>query len=647
MRKKIALTNPKSYFVLFMDAILVFLSYWLAYALKFESFYPPFHVAEFFRQSVGPIIIIKLIVFYYYGLQAGMWRYTSVIDLLNILKATAVSSAIIMIGVLFYYYTNIAGTFSRTVFIIDAINTVIFIGMFRLSIRIYYNSDLGLRGLLSIMKPSGTKKGGGGGISILIYGANERGELLLRSLTGGVGPHHYDPIGFLDDDQKFWGGNIHGYPAFGGMDNFEDVITRFSVKELMIASQVTGDRLEKINTECRRLNVVCRVVPSHLDASHTRIDASLLRGIQIEDLLNREPVTIEYSKIESFLKGGRVLITGAGGSIGSQLATHIAQFGPSDLIFVEKSENYLYELGLKMKKFSSGSINFSYNCVDVTNEGQMDRLLAREKPQYVFHAAANKHVPLMEMNIETAITNNIGGIKVMADLSDKHGVERFILISTDKAVNPVNVMGATKKVCELYVQSMDEKSATSFMAVRFGNVLGSNGSVAPLFMRQIENRGPVTVTDKDVKRYFMTIPEAVLLILQAASMGGDGKLYLLDMGEQVKILDLAEKMIQMAGFEPYKDIKIEFCGLRPGEKIDEELTCDHETLETTDHPKINSVRSSRENWKGIGRLVDNSLDLCGKDQDAAYRNILSWINSPTAHGGIREVTGPETKIVGL
>ncbi|VAX23260.1 UDP-N-acetylglucosamine 4,6-dehydratase, partial [hydrothermal vent metagenome] len=443
-----------------------------------------------------------------------------VVDLLNILKATAVSSAIIMIGVLFYYYTAITGTFSRTVFFIDAINTVVFIGMFRLAIRIYYNNDQGFSGLLNIIKPSRTKSGDGGGIPILIYGANERGELLLRSLTSGARPHHYDPVGFMDDDQQYWGGNIHGYPSFGGMDSFEDVITRFSVKELMVASQLAGEKLEKINTECRRLNVVCRVVPSYLDSSHVTIDASLLRGIQIEDLLDREPATIDYSKIESFLKGGRVLITGAGGSIGSQLAVHIAQFGPSRLILVEKSENYLYELGLKLKEFSSGSIRFSYNCVDITNEGQMDRLFAREKPQYLFHAAANKHVPLMETNIETAITNNIGGIKAISGLADKHGVERFILISTDKAVNPVNVMGATKKICELYVQNMASKSATSFMTVRFGNVLASNGSVAPLFLRQIENRGPVTVTDKNVKRYFMTIPEAVLLILQAAGMGG-------------------------------------------------------------------------------------------------------------------------------
>ncbi|HEB72902.1 MAG TPA: NAD-dependent epimerase/dehydratase family protein, partial [Nitrospirae bacterium] len=326
---------------------------------------------------------------------------------------------------------------------------------------------------------------------------------------------------------------------------------------------------------------------------------------------------------------------------------HIAQFGPSSLTLVEKSENYLYELGLKLKEFSSGSIRFSYNCVDITNEGQMDRLFAKEKPQYLFHAAANKHVPLMETNIETAITNNIGGIKVISGLADKHGVDRFILISTDKAVNPVNVMGATKKVCELYIQNMASKSAVSFMTVRFGNVLASNGSVAPLFLRQIENRGPVTVTDKNVKRYFMTIPEAVLLILQAAGMGGRGKLYLLDMGEQVKIIDLAEKMIHMAGFEPYKDIKIEFCGLRPGEKLDEELIGDHETIEPTDHPKVNCVRSLRADYVGIDRLVDDLLELCKKDQSAAYRNILSWINKPAIVSDIRDVTGSKAKIAGL
>ncbi len=624
MKTRIALNNPNTYIILLVDAILLFFAYLSAYWLRFETISPTPEVNEFFWRSVFVVIALKLVIFTYYGLQSGMWRYTGIVDLLNIIKATIVSFVLIMVAAVFFYYSNLTGTVSRSVFLIDAIMTMILISAFRLGIRLYYSRGMGAKGFLDAFRPARARESSGG-IPVVIFGANERGELLLRSLTGRMERSNYEPVGFIDDNRKYSGVHIHGYPVLGSLDNFEEIASRFSVRELLVASKLPGEELERINELCRGLNVVCRIVPAYLDTSDLRIDVSQLRNIQVEDLLNRQPVQIGYLEIESSIRGSRVLITGAGGSIGSQLALHIAEFEPAQIIMVDKCENYLYELGISQEKNSHKSTRFDYKCVDITNEDRMDRLMAAAKPQYVFHAAAHKHVPLMENNKEEAIRNNIGGVKVMATLSEKYGVKRFILISTDKAVNPVNTMGITKRVCELYVQNLSKRSRTIFMSVRFGNVLGSNGSVIPLFMKQIESRGPVTVTDENVERYFMTIPEAVLLILQAATFGDQGALYLLDMGEPVKIMDLARTMIRMAGFEPEKDIAIKITGLRPGEKLHEELTGAGEVLLATDHPKINSVNNRNPVWKGTDDLVEFALKKCTEDPEAAQQAILAWL----------------------
>jgi len=625
MKLNIAYNNPNTYVVILVDAVLLFLAYLFSYWLKFETISPTPEVYLFFWQSVIPVIVLKLVVFAFYGLQAGMWRYTSVTDFLNIVKATLVSFAMIMVVVLFYFYANITGIVSRSVFIIDAILTITLISSFRLGIRLYYSRGLSARALLSAFKPSGVRRRLGG-IPAVIYGANERGELLLRSLTEHRDHAHYEPLGFIDDNQIYAGSQIHGYPVFGPLPKLDEITARFGVRELLVASRLSGGDLERINDFCRGLNVVCRVVPAYLDSEHlAAIDASQLRDIMIEDLLNRDPVTIDYSAMEQALKGACVMVTGAGGSIGSQLAAQIAEFGPKTLVLVDKSENYLYELEIGMGRFAGSPIRFDYQCADVTDERRMDRLMVATRPRYVFHAAAHKHVPLMEANKEEAIRNNIGGIKVMATLAQKHGVERFILISTDKAVRPSNAMGATKRICELYIKSLAGRGGTLFMAVRFGNVLASNGSVIPLFMRQIENRGPVTVTDPDVERFFMTIPEAVLLILQAGATGSQGDLYVLDMGEPVRILDLARKMITLAGFQPDKDIDIVFTGLRPGEKLTEALTGEGESMEPAGHPKINRVVNRRNVWEGVEQLVDTALQQCADDPEKTFRDILGWL----------------------
>jgi FlaA1/EpsC-like NDP-sugar epimerase len=619
MNIRIAFKNPNTYMVMAADAALLLLSYYLAYWLRFETIAPTAEVHAFFRETAPAVVAVKLAVLTVYGLESGMWRYTGLVDLMNLIKASAVSFVILMVVAFFFYYGAAAGTVSRSVFIIDMINTIILIGMFRLSVRLYYSGGLELNNLVSALAPSSVARRRGG-IPALIHGANERGELLLRSLTGNEGGGAYNIVGFVDDNADFGGAHIHGRPILGVVGNLPNIAARFHVRELLVASRLSGGELESINSVCREAGVKVRIVPSYHDGRHGKIDLSHLRSIQIEDLLNRDPVVIDYTQVERMISGKRVLITGAGGSIGSQLAVQVAEFKPASLVLVDICENYLYQLGVTLEA-ERPAVNTKLVCLDVTDEERMDRLFREEKPHFVFHAAAHKHVPLMELNKGEAVRNNVGAIKTLAHIADRHGVERFVLISTDKAVNPANIMGATKRICELYVGEMAQKSRSSFMTVRFGNVLGSNGSVAPLFIRQIEAMGPVTVTHPDMERYFMTIPESVLLILQAASFSGQGDLYLLDMGEPVKITDLAKKMIRLAGYEPDKEIRIEYIGLRPGEKLYEELTGGWETLSPTPHPKIKRITANAPDMD-VEELVEYALKNCFADPEGVNNELI-------------------------
>lgn len=616
---RIAFKNPHTYIVMAADAALLFLAYYLAYWLRFETVAPTAEVHKFFMETAPAVVTVKLAVMTVYGLESGMWRYTGLVDLINLIKASAVSFVTLMVAAFFFYYGVSAGTVSRSVFIIDTINTIILIGMFRLSIRLYYSGGLEFKNIASALVPSSSSRRSGG-ITALIHGANERGELLLRSLTGNEGGGAYNIVGFLDDNSEFGGAHIHGRPILGAVSNLPNIALRFHVRELLVASRLNGGELERINSVCRGAGVKVRIVPSYHDGQHGKIDMSHLRSIQIEDLLNRDPVVIDYTQVERMISGKRVLITGAGGSIGSVLSTQVAEFKPSRLVLVDICENYLYQLGVTLEAERPG-VNAKLVCLDVTDEDRMERLFREEKPHFVFHAAAHKHVPLMELNKGEAVRNNVGAIKTLASIADRHGVERFVLISTDKAVNPANIMGATKRICELYMGEMSKKSRSSFMTVRFGNVLGSNGSVAPLFIRQIEAMGPVTVTHPDMERYFMTIPEAVLLILQAASFSGQGDLYLLDMGAPVKITDLAKKMIQLAGYEPGEEIKIEYIGLRPGEKLYEELTGEGEILSPTAHPKIKCVTAKAPDMD-VEEFVEYALKNCLTDPEGVSNELI-------------------------
>ncbi|HEY8420626.1 MAG TPA: nucleoside-diphosphate sugar epimerase/dehydratase, partial [Thermoclostridium sp.] len=397
---------------------------------------------------------------------------------------------------------------------------------------------------------------------------------------------NYRPVAFLDDSDYKKGKKVNGIPVLGGIDDVADVVERKSIDEIIIAIPSAKPAvLNRIYEQCVKTKCKVKILPSMSQLIDESIMLKRVKDVDIEDLLGREPIVVDLEGVAGYLSGKVVLVTGGGGSIGSELCRQIASFGPKKLIMLDNYENGLYDILNELTR--------KYPELDIipviANIREMDRLkeiFGEYRPNIVFHAAAHKHVPLMENNPEEAIKNNVFGTWNVAHCADMYNTDRFVLISTDKAVNPTNVMGATKRIAEMIIQALDKKSKTEFVAVRFGNVLGSNGSVIPLFKKQIEQGGPVTVTHPDVTRFFMTIPEAVQLVIQAGAMAEGGEIFVLDMGEPVKILDLAKNLIRLSGFEPYEDIDIEITGLRPGEKLYEELLLNEEGLKATKHNKI-------------------------------------------------------------
>jgi FlaA1/EpsC-like NDP-sugar epimerase len=445
-------------------------------------------------------------------------------------------------------------------------------------------------------------------------------------------------VGFADDRRKCRGVIIHGVSHLGGSGKMEELIRQYDVSEVMIASDPGKEVVGRIFEACRKLEIPCRVIPPYIDVVHQRFGISQLKDIDIEDLLRRDTVKIDYGELSGMINGRRVLVTGAAGSIGRQLCLQLLEFSPSELICVDMGENALFYLQQEIRGAGNSLPCFFY-CGSVTNRARMDSIFSRHRPEIIFHAAAHKHVPLMEGNVEEVIMNNIGGTKNVADMADRYDAKSFVFISTDKAVKPGNIMGWTKRVGELYTQSLSGRSSTKFLSVRFGNVLNSQGSVVPIFRRQIERGGPVQVTHPDATRYFMTIPEAVLLILQSACLGGQGDLMILDMGEPVKITDLAELMVRMAGYTPGKEIEIGFTGLRPGEKLHEELVSDGEEMDKTSHPKINAVRNKALNGQSVAELVDDVLIECHRDADKAYAMMKEGVKRLTSTGELNRFLG--------
>ena len=572
--------NPKIYLMIFSDALIFVFSVVASYLFRFEFSLSPIYIQQI-KTVLLWIVPLKIIVFLFSGIYRGMWRYTSIGDFWLLARACLLSTLLILAIIL--YMSGFKG-YSRAIFIIDGVLTFLLIGGKLMAIRSYFAGFANPK-IREELFPKVTYK------KVLIVGAGAAGEKILREIFEN-NQLHYRVIGFIDDDPQKQGRSIHGVPVLGNLGIITSILEHEDVKEILIAiPSANGDQIRNIVETCKDCNVSYKILPGMGELIDGRVSIKILRDISYEDLLGRPPVQLDVSGIRSYLDDKTVLITGCGGSIGSELCRQVIKYQPGYLILLDASEMNLFNIQMELQ-----NERYFHKCEailgQVQNEHLMEDIFKKYKPQVVFHAAAYKHVPMLEKNPWEAVFNNIIGSRIAIEISIKYHVERFVLVSTDKAVRPTNVMGASKRVTELIMQSLQGNS-TLLMAVRFGNVIGSSGSVIPVFRRQIEKGGPVTVTHPEVNRYFMTIPESTQLILQAAAMGEGGEVFVLKMGTPVKIADMARDLIRLSGKEPDVDIKIIYTGLRDGEKLYEELITEGEDILPTGHGEIMVLRSNR------------------------------------------------------
>jgi len=597
------------YLMLAIDAGLVVTAYFLSYLIRFEVEIPD---QEWLRlKSIIPyIMVFKLFTFLLFGLYRGMWRYTSLVDLLNVLKATFISSTSIILAILFLYRFQ---GFPRSVFIIDGFLTFIFIGGIRVFIRMLLSEKGDLHFLIQNPFSHRNRKLSTPQKRLLIIGAGDAGEKILREIRDN--PRlNYNVVSFLDDNPQKNGQRIHGVPVLGDVSKVQDLALKGAIDEILIATpSASAKEMRRVIQCCESTRLKCRTTPGIGELINGKVSFRTIREVSFEDLLGREPINLDIKSIGNYLTDKVVLVSGGAGSIGSELCRQIAQFMPKNLILLDKTENNLYYLEMEFHRwFPETPITPVLG--NVIHKPFLDKLLMDSRPQVVFHAAAYKHVPIVELNPWEGVLNNILGTKNMVQSSQQYGIERFILVSTDKAVRPVSVMGATKRVAEMLTSSYASVNSNRFISVRFGNVIGSEGSVIHLFKKQIESYGPVTVTHPEVTRYFMTIPEACKLILQAGTMGEGGEIFILNMGMPIKIVDMARNLIRQSGFEPDADIEIKFTGLRPGEKLYEELITEGEGILNTPHEKIFVLRGNTCDIEWLNRKIDDLVKLAiGQD----------------------------------
>ena len=555
-----------------LDVFLLTVALYLAIATKFGVKLTNYYLSEWFFLW-GSLVVVSLACNVAFKLYRSLWVYASIDELLYILSSGFAT------GVLFFGVTKLMQIdVAYSVYFLIVVYNTIFLCFSRLAYR-----------LMRMLSASALYKSGQDVKKVLIIGAGYTGVAVLKELR-----RHPElglkPVAFLDDDVNKHGSQIMGVKVYGCRHKIEAVVNKLGIDEIIVAIPSAPRKvISAILNDCKKTKCKLKILPSMYKLINEDITISNIRDVQIEDLLGRDPVTLDIEGIGGYLKDQVVLVTGGGGSIGSELCRQIAKFNPKLLLILDIYENNAYELQQELKKHYP-DLNHKVLIASVRDAARMDAIFAEYRPSVVFHAAAHKHVPLMEDNPQEAIKNNVFGTLNTVECADKYGAKRFVLISTDKAVNPTNIMGATKRICEMIIQGMDRKSKTEYVAVRFGNVLGSNGSVIPLFKKQIAEGGPVTVTHPEITRFFMTIPEAVQLVLEAGSMAQGGEIFVLDMGEPVKIVDLAKDLIRLSGLEVGVDIDIKYTGLRPGEKLYEELLMAEEGLAPTRHEKIRIAR---------------------------------------------------------
>ncbi|WP_263368581.1 polysaccharide biosynthesis protein [Edaphobacter bradus] len=560
-----SLLNYRKTLILTSQIFLLAMSYYGSFMLRFD-FRPEVSYQLLFVRTLPVVLAAELLAFYTFGLLRGWWRYAGMSDALDICEATFASAVILYL--LIEVVLRVDG-YPRSVLAINLVLTVLVVGGTRFAVRAYTEGA----------QHSAAE------LNTLIVGAGRAGSTIARELKRNSGLN-LKPVGFVDDDPSKHGIRIHGLKVLGSTDCMSEILSRMNIRCVLIAiPSARGSQVEQIIAKCRQCKVDFKILPSlsrHVNGGVSSI--ADLRNARPEDLLGRQPVQIDLASIRRQLEGKVLLITGAGGSIGAELSRQVCDFAPRELIVVDRSENCLFNLGLDLGT-NRPQQHFIPVIADIQDVGAMREIFALHRPDMVFHAAAYKHVPLMEQSCFQAVTNNIFGTYNVALVARQFGCKAFVMISSDKAVNPTNVMGVTKRIAELIILGLQHEH-TRYVAVRFGNVLGSNGSVVPIFQQQIAGGGPVTVTHPEAKRYFMTIPEAVQLVLQASTMGVASDIFVLEMGQQIRIADLARNLIRLSGLEPDRDIPVIYTGLRPGEKLFEELMLDGEGMKPTSHPKI-------------------------------------------------------------
>jgi FlaA1/EpsC-like NDP-sugar epimerase len=564
-------------------------------------------------------IIIKLAVFGLFKQYRGWWRYVGISDLTGILQASLVSTLIIVSlwTTLIFAPAPVRESLEHVthvgqgVFVADLFITFLLLAGLRMAVRLYYEEFRTVEG--------GRLK------RFLIVGAGNAGEALLREIQR-MPETQYEVIGFIDDDPVKQGLNIHGITVLGSVEQLPEVCRDRNIEEIAIAiPSATPHQLRRVIQVCEGAKIRFRTVPSITDIASGKFRVSQIRDVDINDLLSREVVELDLDLIEAFIRDKVVLVTGAGGSIGSEMCRQVCTLNPKLLLLVEQAENPLFYIERELRSQFPDITTEAIVC-NITDKTRVDAIFEKYKPQVVVHAAAHKHVPLMELNPGEAIKNNVLGTQIVADAADKHGAGNFVMISTDKAVNPTSIMGSSKRIAEMYIQDLSRTSKTHFVTVRFGNVLGSDGSVVPIFKKQIAEGGPVTVTHPEMKRYFMVIPEAVQLVLQAATMGKGGEIFVLDMGEPVRVVDLAKELITLSGFRPGEDIEMVFTGARPGEKLFEELSIKGEDMQPTRHPKIviwNNIPTDHNRLHAA--LEELTIEVQKRDRSAIVRKIKALV----------------------
>jgi len=590
--------------VISMHLVLFSAAYIGAYLIRFD-FTIPASWQPVILTTFPWILGIKVLVFLALGNFQGWWKYVSLHDIIELGRGLALGSAIFALINVFWIDPY---AFPRSIYILDFGLSLFLIGAARGSLRLVREA---VRARITVSGPVR---------NLLILGAGDTGETLLREITKNRNLT-YRPIGFLDDDPYKRGLRIHGVPVIGPISMMAEIVEKHGVDEVIIAMpSASREQMRRVIDIAKDTGAKSRILPAVEAILEGHVSLNALREVSIEDLLGRDAVRLDSSSLARFLEGQTVLVTGAGGSIGSEICRQVLRFNPKCLVMVERAETPLFFIHRELAPHHASLVP----CItDVADETRMDALLGRYKPQVVIHAAAYKHVPLMEIHPSQAVLNNVLGTQILARLSAKHEVKNFILISTDKAVNPSSVMGATKRITELVVLALTG-SKTQFCAVRFGNVLGSNGSVVPIFREQIRKGGPVTVTHPEMTRYFMTIPEASQLVLQAAANGKGGELFILDMGSPVKIADLARDMIRLSG-RSETEIPIVFSGTRPGEKLFEELSLDEESFDKTHHEKIFVGRTENPELVLLNEHLAALLKAAHDDDDLEVRRRLKAI----------------------